>query len=97
MAAKKPWYAVLGPAISVMIGLFTLGGFLVNFLIADARQADRVERVEESITDHDARLDSQESAIEDTQTQYQLIQQTLGQMADTLKDIKAQQIPKRER
>ena len=88
--AKKadPWWKNPVAIISGLVGCFTFFGIVYHQVAADVEQkrdiqehAQELEKVEATLSEHD-------QAIEQTERQYMMIQQTLGGMAETLKEMK---------
>lgn len=88
MAKPLPWWKNPQTVISCLVGLGAISSWTISQFVADAKQADRIEDVEESVKELDETVAEQEESIEETEKQYMLIQQTLGSMNQTLQEMK---------
>lgn len=88
MAKTKLWYSDPTKIIPLLTGSLVIFGATVNFFIADARQQDKIKDVEETVEQLEDQNKEQDNQIDVTQTQYQLIQQSLGGIQEALKEMK---------
>jgi hypothetical protein len=82
------WFADPVKLLSGVAVLVALSGLVVNFFVADAMQKKEVDLVKEDVGKISEQVTAHDQEIESTERQYMLIQQTLGQMSDTLQELK---------
>ena len=92
MGVKKPvvWWQNPQTVVSILVGLIAISSWVVNTIMADAKQAAKIEEVDREVSALDEKVDEHDKEIEQTTVQYQLIQQQLGVVVDTLKEMKSQ-------
>lgn len=87
---RKAWWLNPQTIISCLIGGATILGWFVTERVSDARQQDRIEDLQEEVDANQATDKQQEEQIEQTERQYMLIQQSLGGIQESLKEMKRQ-------
>ena len=85
-----PWWQNPQTIVSCLLGLGTMGWWIIGGFVADAKQQNSIEAVEEDVKEITEKVDEQDKEIEQTAVQYQLIQQQLGVVVESLKEIKQQ-------
>lgn len=85
-----PWYQNPQAIVSVLVGFGAIGGWVVSQFVADAKQQVKIEQVEDQVEEIENQVKTQDQEIEQTAVQYQLIQQQLGVVVESLKEIKQQ-------
>lgn len=88
VSAHKPWYANPQTVISSIVGFLTVSGGIVGYFVAQANDRRDIKDVQEEVAKLASENDAQEQAIDQTEIQYQLINQQLGVVVDALKEMK---------
>ena len=89
MAKAKPWYSDPRSIVPVLVGCVALGGGFLKFFIADAMQTKATEDLQEEVDAIQEENKSRDGEINQTAVQYQLIQQQLGVVVESLKELKS--------
>ena len=88
MKAKPAWWKNPQTVVSCLVGCGAIGSWIVGSFVADARQQDDIRDVEEQVEGLEKQVSEQEQELDQNQVQYQLIQQSLGGIQETLKELK---------
>ena len=93
MAVKKAaWWQNPQTIVSMAVGLIAISTWVVNTIMADAKQAAKIEKTEEKVAEIDQEVTEHDGKIEQAQVQQQLIGRDLeylkAQNASILEAIK---------
>ena len=88
MPKPRVWYSDPTKIIPVGLGVFTFCAAVVGFFVKTARTEDQVSLLDERLDKQEATVQAQDQQIDETAVQYQLIQQQLGVVVESLKELK---------
>lgn len=82
---KKPngWWRNPQTLVSILVGLTALSSWVVNTIMADARQAAKIEETAKAVAELDDAVDKHEETLEEQEIRYQIIQRDLGSISKT--------------
>ena len=91
MAKKSAWFH--NPvSIAVLIAtLLSISTWIVNTIMADARQAARIEKTEEKVAELDETVDEHDKEIDDAEKNQELISKDLDYLKESMKEQKTMQ------
>ncbi len=87
MAKKEPWWKSAQTIVALLVGMGMLGGLIYTNVASAERAKVAVEQVEKNVVKLEARVEKQEDKTEEYYRQQQLIQQDLGYLKESQKDI----------
>ena len=90
MKHKAAWWQNPQSIVSCLVGIGAIGGWVITQFVADAKQQADIETVKEDVKELDEVVDEQEQEIDEASKNYMLIQQQLGVVVESLKELKQQ-------
>ena len=77
MPRKPAWWQNPQTLIACVIGLGTIGGWIVSGFVADAKQGAKLELVEGAVAKHDVVLEAHEGELTQAELRQELIQKDI--------------------
>lgn len=87
MAKRDPWWKSAQTIVTLLGGIVMLCGLAYTNIASAERTKVAVEQVKEDVTDLEDRVEKQEDESEEYYRQQQLIQQDLGYLKESQKEI----------
>ena len=84
----KPWYSNIQMVVASLVGFISVSGAVIGYFVAQANDRRDIKEVQEEVSKLSEENADQEQDIQTADKNYAIIQQQLGVISDSLKDLK---------
>src|SRR3990167_2595137 len=78
MSKKSAWYKNPVSIAALIVSFLSISSWIANTIIADAKQAAKIEKTEKKIAELDEAVEEHEGELEQSEVRQQLLQQDVG-------------------
>ena len=88
MSKKSAWYKNPVSIAALIVSFLSISSWIANTIIADARQAARIEKTEEKVVELDETVAEHDKEIDDAEKNQELISKDLDYLKESMREQK---------